>query len=175
MTQSSGSDSEARPRQTATMSLAEQLSLWGIRAWVGRRMQNQAPCAGFFRAFKLAGAPQAADHLADFMSLLSVTAQRCLEINCPKCPDVTTDEELLIAALTAAQCDGFGAASSLLGKLIVPPAIHGSLLELRRFGRAMSEAGLHFLSDGQGRQLEMSAWDNKAVEHSPDRGAGLIH
>ena len=175
MTQSSRSDSAALPRQTATLSLAEQLSLWGIRAWVGRRMQDQAPCAGFFRAFRLAGAPEAADHLADFMSLLSVTARRCLAINCPKCPDVTPDEELLIAALTAAQLESFGSASALLGRVIVPPAIHESLLALRRFGRAMSEAGLIFLDERSEKQSEASAWDKPAVEHCPDRGAGLIH
>ena len=165
----------AGTRDTAALSLAEQLSLWAIRAWVSRRLQGLGPCPGFYRAFVLAGAPQAAPHLAGFMSVLAVGARRDILVNCPKCPEITPDEERLLAALGAAQFEAEVVASDWLDSLMIPPAVRDGLPRLWRFGRALLDAGMSLPYDPEAGFREAEEAASLEAQRCPDRGAALIH
>ena len=133
------------------------------------------PCPGFYRAFRIAGIPVAAGYMADFLELLAQKAWRSIEVSCPKCPETTPDEDLLLAALADIQHGRHAQASESLMQLVMPHAVYNGLPLLRRFGAAMLAADLPFPNRGSEAVASTVPTGGDAPQRSPDRGATLLH
>lgn len=75
---------------------AETLVLWAIRAWVAGHRHGIPVLANLRTAFRNEGAPAAAEAVDDLMGFIANGAGRTIQVNCPRCRQVTEDERLLL-------------------------------------------------------------------------------
>lgn len=173
------------PRETAALSLEEQLVLWAMRVWVSHFKRDQPPCAAFSRAFAIVGAAEAADHLGALMSVIASGAIRSIEIRCPACPALADDEALLLGAVAKAQRGVLSAVFPPLQDLVIYSAARAATSPLVEFGRALLAAG-HVLPQRIGPDAPQAigplamADEGTAAYHGQqsccaDPGAKLIH
>ncbi|WP_395676941.1 hypothetical protein [Inquilinus sp.] len=75
---------------------AETLVLWAIRAWVAGHRHGIPVQANLRTAFRNEGAPAAAEAVDDLMGFIANGAGRTIQVNCPRCRQVTEDERLML-------------------------------------------------------------------------------
>src|SRR5687768_3262161 len=75
---------------------AETLVLWALRAWVAGHRHGIPVLANLRTAFRNEGAPAAAEAVDDLMGFIANGAGRTIQVNCPRCRQVTEDERLLL-------------------------------------------------------------------------------
>jgi len=75
---------------------AETLVLWAMRAWVAGHRHGIPVLANLRTAFRNEGAPAAAEAVDDLMGFIANGAGRTIQVNCPRCRQVTEDERLLL-------------------------------------------------------------------------------
>jgi len=74
---------------------AETLVLWAMRAWVAGHRHGIPVLANLRTAFRNEGAPAAAEAVDDLMGFIANGAGRTIQVNCPRCRQVTEDERPL--------------------------------------------------------------------------------
>lgn len=90
----------------AALDNGRKLLLWGIRVWVAGLRQNWPPVQTretLMEGFALAYALDAIDPLEGMMSILAGGSSRQVAVNCPRCPGVTEDEQLLLDLVSLCQ------------------------------------------------------------------------
>lgn len=174
----SGDGDLAEAGTTAELSLPEQLLVWGMRAWVAHFKQGRPPCAGYARAFALAGTASAAVHLDQLLSLLAAGAVRGIDVRCPPCPSLSPDEALLLDAVARLQHEPVPALPESLCALMTATAARAATAPLIRLSVALLAAGHHLPLRPQ--PSGAGAGPTPAREQIPaaccaDPGALLVH
>src|SRR5262245_11054544 len=96
------------------LDLPEKLLIWGIRSWVAcckARICPMGPLRLVFSRYNVADAAASVD------ALLSITAQcaaRGIEVHCPSCSQISSDEICVLRAVAAAQVHELDAAKMFL-------------------------------------------------------------
>lgn len=90
----------------AALDNGRKLLLWGIRVWVAALRNDWPPVQTretLMEGFALAYALDAIDPLEGMMSILAGSSSRQVAVNCPRCPGVTEDEQLLLDLVSLCQ------------------------------------------------------------------------
>lgn len=137
--------------RVAEMNFAGQFALWGMRAWLAARRQNETRGeAGGFPAYRSlagegflkAGVPQAMELVDDVFQALAAAATRQIDLRCPHCAYVSPDEALLLGAIAASQRKQHAVSWSALTALLPPAAARGALPSLISLAILLHGAGL---------------------------------
>lgn len=99
---------------------AETLLLWAIRAWVAGHRHGIAVIANLRTTFRNEGAPAAAEAVDDLMGFIGDSAGRTIQVNCPRCRQVTKDERLLLDIVALHQ-QGDALWAPFLARVILTP------------------------------------------------------
>jgi len=100
---------------------AETLLLWAIRAWVAGHRHGIPVIANLRTAFRNEGVPAAAEAVDELMRFIGAGAGRSIEVNCPRCRQVTRDERLLLDIVALHQ-QGEALWAPFLARAILSPA-----------------------------------------------------
>jgi hypothetical protein len=119
----------------------EQFLLWSMRTWVQAFDDRPWKAAEMREAFAAVEAGEAGDHLDHGMTLLAAGAVGVIEVNCPRCRNVTEDEHDLVLVLAALQRGDEAMAGGLLAAWLPPAALRLCLPTMRRAALALEEAG----------------------------------
>tara|TARA_A100001037_G_C15034655_1_gene582647 strand:+ start:492 stop:1013 length:522 start_codon:yes stop_codon:yes gene_type:complete len=140
------------PAEFAALPFGEQLILWAIRFWV-KALQTEANAQTVLRAgFECARAPDAHPALDDLMTIISISAQRSIDIRCPKCPSISPDEERLLGAVAAWQHGLPPAyADSFFSAWLPASALRVARTPASQLAYALSHAGMMIRSRKPGR------------------------
>lgn len=127
-------------RPTASLAVAEQFALWAIRQWAAGHRGAEEAWSQLREGFALAGG---ADGLAPLVDLMAVVAGRArpLDVRCLRCPQVSPDEDALLAALAAALGERPDLAPFALRACLVPAAARIAVPHAERLATALAEAG----------------------------------
>ena len=82
---------------------ADQFLLWGIRMWTQAFNQGVNNYKILNKGFGLAGVEGAHEPLDYIMTIFATSGQGIININCPKCANITIDEHKLMGAVAAWQ------------------------------------------------------------------------
>jgi hypothetical protein len=103
------------PDETKALATAESVFLIALRCWVADRRQGTDPLPrlreGMADAEVHDAAASSVDHM---MRVIARTAWRRVEIGCPRCPNLTLDEQSLLHAASLAQAGETGRAEGCL-------------------------------------------------------------
>lgn len=137
----------------AALDNGRKLALWGIRVWVAGLRQGWPPVQTretLMEGFALAYALDAIDPLEGMMSILAGGSSRQVAVNCPRCPGVTEDEQLLLDLVSLCQQrrlrrhmdreDAFGRQA---GTILQPAAIRLFELPALVLADCLLRAGIH--------------------------------
>ena len=131
--------------RAAELDFPGQFVLWGMRAWLAARRQNEnrgneaaGNQPGNFNAYRglagagflKAGVPQAMELIDDVFQALAAAATRQIDLRCPHCAFVSPDEALLLGAVAASQRKQHAVSWSALTALLPPAAARGALPSL---------------------------------------------
>jgi len=94
---------------------AERWLVGAIRYWVRQLQQNESTVPALERQFERIGQPDAAQALHAFMVVVATSASRTIDVRCPNCRSVSSDEAGMLAAVASLQRDGGDAAEGILG------------------------------------------------------------
>lgn len=120
------SPSTAYPDSTTGLEPAESVLLLAIRWWVADHRQGEDPLPRLCEALRIAGPHDAAFAVDRLMAVVGRTARQPVAIHCPRCPNVSGDEQYLLHASSLTQ------------------AGHGSLAERVLRSALLSSAGAEF-------------------------------
>ena len=95
---------QAKPEDAfLELSFGEQILLWGIRIWVSS-YRNDSNAQNLLRlAYTHAGAPNAHTELDTMMEMITAAGYGVMDVRCPSCIKISTDEMRLMAAIAAWQ------------------------------------------------------------------------
>lgn len=94
---------------------AERWLVGAIRYWVRQLQQNESTVPALERQFERIGQPDAAQALHAFMVVVATSANRTIDVRCPNCRRMSSDEAGMLAAVASLQRDGGDAAEGILG------------------------------------------------------------
>lgn len=121
---------------------AETLVLWAIRAWVAGHRHDLAVLPNLRTAFRNEGAPAAAEAVDDLMAHIGHGAGRTIQVNCPRCRQVTDDERLLMDVIALHQEGETQWAPFLVRAILTPEATRASAPLFEALARALSHGGI---------------------------------
>jgi len=138
--------------RAAELDFPGQFVLWGMRAWLAARRQNERRGNenGGFNAYRSlagegflkAGVPQAMELIDDVFQALANAAIRQIDLRCPHCAFVSPDEALLLGAVAASQRKQHAVSWSALTALLPPAAARGALPSLISLAILLQSADL---------------------------------
>jgi hypothetical protein len=159
--------STAYPDSTNELEPAESVLLLAIRWWVADHRQGEDPLPRLCEALRIAGPHDAAFAVDRLMSVVGRTARQPVAIHCPRCPNISGDEQHLLHAASLTQ------------------AGHGSLAERVLRTALLSAAGAEFALGplegvaelfAEARLLFRRRHAPAPVEHwTPDTAAVWLH
>src|SRR5579859_3215965 len=95
--------STAYPDATAGLEPAESVLLLAIRWWVADHREGADPLPRLCAALGIAGPHDAAFAVDRLMSVITRTAKHPVAIHCPRCPNISGDEQHLLHATSLTQ------------------------------------------------------------------------
>ncbi|MDO9712507.1 hypothetical protein [Paracraurococcus lichenis] len=132
------------PNATEALDPAETLLLLGVRGWVRDVRRAVNPMLRLEESMARVGIPAAAASLDMFMRVIARTARRPVELGCPHCPRLTTDEQRLLHAARLAQGrDSWLAEEALQQGLLSNVGAEFALGPLQGLGEMFLTVGLH--------------------------------
>jgi hypothetical protein len=144
-----GSNGLGTERQVGALRFAEQFAVWTVRVWAqGHRGAEDAWDLLREGMAKAEAGPDAMAALADFMTLVVLGRQRALDVRCIHCPNLSPDEEAMLAALAAAQAGRSDLAFFALRGCLVPAAARLAVPHAERLATALGDAGLALPAEG---------------------------
>lgn len=162
----------------AALDNGRKLLLWGMRVWVAGLRQNWPPVQTretLMEGFALAYALDAIDPLEGMMSILAGGSIRQIAVNCPRCPDVTEDEQILLNLVSLCQQrrlrrhmdreDSFG---RLAKPILTPAAIRLLELPALLLADCLLRAGIRLPPEGVDKVGSMRT--GRAESGRPDGG-----
>jgi hypothetical protein len=93
----------ARPPAADRLGTAESVLLLALRWWVSDHRNNLDPLPRLCAAMRIAGAHDAAFSVDQLMAVVARTARHPIAIHCPRCPNLSEDENCLLGAATLTQ------------------------------------------------------------------------
>lgn len=137
--------STAYPDATAGLEPAESVLLLAIRWWVADHREGADPLPRLCAALGIAGPHDAAFAVDRLMSVITRTAKHPVAIHCPRCPNISGDEQHLLHAtsLTQAGCGGL-AERVLRTALLSAGGAEFALAPLEGLAELFAEARLLF-------------------------------
>lgn len=144
-------------RIVAELPKAETLMLLGMRWWVRCYGTGENPIPRLTEALARAGVRDAGYSIDGLMGIVARTGQRPVDIRCPRCPELSDDEAVLLHAALLAQIERADLAERHLRlHLLTQGGAEFSIGPLEGMGFLFLEAGLIF---GRRRgQSGQAAW-----------------
>ena len=134
------------PDLSTDLDTAECVLLLAIRWWVEAYREGEDPIPRLCRGLEPAGAPDAAFSVDGLMTVVAKTATHTVDIHCPRCPNLSSDEKHLLQAASLAQADeGHLAEKALRTTLLSAQGAEFALGPLEGLGQLFLQARL-FLS-----------------------------
>jgi hypothetical protein len=91
------------PDLAAELDRAECILLIAIRSWVECYRTGDDPIPRLCQGLEIAGAPDASFSVDGLMTVVARVVTRPVDINCPRCPNLSLDEKHLLRAASLAQ------------------------------------------------------------------------
>lgn len=136
-------------RLVGTLRFAEQFAVWTVRVWAkGHQGSDEAWDLLREGMAKAEAGPDAIAALADFMTLVVLGRQHALDVRCIHCPNLSPDEEAMLAALASAQAGRSDLAFFALRGCLVPAAARLAVPHAERLATALGDAGLALPAEG---------------------------
>lgn len=137
--------STAYPDSTTRLEPAESVLLLAIRWWVADHRQGEDPLPRLCEALRIAGPHDAAFAVDRLMSVVGRTARRPVAIHCPRCPQISGDEQHLLHGASLTQAGRGGLAERVLRTALLSAAGAGlALAPLEGVAELFAEARLLF-------------------------------
>jgi hypothetical protein len=131
-----------RPSQSCTgLPMLENALLWAMRAWVIGHSRRVDVAERIDRVFDRLGAQGAARHLDRFMSVLSRSATRVLEVHCVCHTEVSDDEAALLHLFALQQDEAYEEAYILLAGMTIEQGAVLGCDHACRLALALRDAG----------------------------------
>jgi hypothetical protein len=93
------------PSTTEDLNKAESVFLLAVRWWVTGFKAGEDPTPNIEQGLLVAGAPDAVFAIDALMDIVARTARRSIEIHCPRCSNVSVDEQHLLHAASLMQAE----------------------------------------------------------------------
>ena len=134
------------PDLAADLDTAERALLDAIRWWVESYREGDDPIPRLCQDLHAAGAPDAAFSIDGLMTVAAKTATHSVEIHCPHCPNLSSDEKHLLRAASLAQAaEGHLAEKALRTALLSAQGAKFAISSLESLSQMFLQARL-FLS-----------------------------
>ncbi len=131
------------PAETAPLSEPERLALAALRLWLAAIRREDDPIAVLEPLFAGADIRDCAAASTDaLMHIIARTARESVDLRCPHCPHLSTDEALLLHALGAAQRGEDRTAEAALLRLLHAPGASFAMAPLSGLAHFLAEADL---------------------------------
>ena len=93
------------PSVYSDLPFGEQLVLWGIRMWA-KGLNEDTNISDILRqGFQLAGVQDAFGFIDSLMYVLATSGKGVIDVRCPGCSEISTDEHRLLGAIAIYQCE----------------------------------------------------------------------
>jgi len=125
------------------------LLVWGMRRWVGAAREGRCICRFLVSIFQTAGAPKAAEPLANAMRILVNNISTPVRFGAIDHPTILEHEAVLLGALrtaAAGRIDECQAIARLLVHADMAPALASSLV---RLAEVLNEADVHLAAQDE--------------------------
>ena len=134
------------PNLATDLDTAERTLLIAIRWWVESYREGDDPIPRLCQDLQSAGVPDAAFSIDGLMSVVAKTATHSVEVHCPRCSNLSSDEKHLLRAASLAQADeGHLAEKALRTALLSAQGAEFAMGPLEGLGQMFLQARL-FLS-----------------------------
>jgi hypothetical protein len=159
--------SNAYPDSTTGLEPAESVLLLAIRWWVAGHRQGEDPLPRLCEALRIAGSHDAAFSVDRLMAVVGRTARQRVAIHCPRCPNISGDEQYLLHAASLTQSGHGSLAERVLRSALLSSAgAEIALAPLEGLAEMFAEARLHFRRRRAPDSLEA---------RTPDRAVVWLH
>lgn len=135
--------------ETFDLHSSEWLLLWGLRFWAACCRRDSCPWPLLGDVFRRNSAESAAVSLDALLHLTSLTSLRPLDVRCPACPRLSSDERSILSAVYSAQKGSKATAAKILRTWLPPSASRMALRMLVDLAGVLADAG-HHLPDRAG-------------------------
>jgi len=126
------------------LGFAEQLVLWAVRQWAKYRREDIDPAPLLTEAFTRARVAPAAPALDALLNVINETATRAIDVRCPNCAQVSTDELRLMGTIADLQRgNGGNRAIRFLSTWMPAAAARCAQGPAASLAAALAEGGLH--------------------------------
>lgn len=135
----------AYPASTQDLDPAESVLLLAVRWWVADYREGNDPLPRLCEAMRIAGPYDAAFSVDSLMGVMARTARQVIDIHCPRCPNLSADEQQLLYAASLVQLGrGAMAERALRTALLSAAGAEFALGPLKGLGALFAEARLLF-------------------------------
>ena len=110
------------PSVYSDLPFGEQLVLWGLRMWVKAFNEDTNISDVMREGFRLAGVQEAFCFLDSIMYVFATSGRGALDIRCPGCSEISTDEHRIMGAIAIYQCEANLGDSDPYLRFWLPPA-----------------------------------------------------
>lgn len=135
-------DPDLLPTTFQSLRFAEQFTIWSVRKWVEQMRAMPRNVSSIRQAFDESDVGAAFSAFDHFMRLVVSGARRQIEVNCPSCRVVSSDEEALLALVAALQAEDKITAYILLGEWLHPAAVRLAYDPVQFVADVFDDAGI---------------------------------
>ena len=136
------SDQTQTSEEIRRLPLGERFLLWAIRQWV-RDLKTEDKCHATLRdGFQKVGIEEGYFVIDEWLSVIASTTTTCIDVRCPQCPGISTDEKTLIAVVAALQKADTSTSAALLETWLPPSVVWLAQRPAAQLARLMDGLGL---------------------------------
>ena len=120
----------------------EQFLLWAMRQWVRGYQTSDRTQETLQKGFSLAGIGDGYLELDELMTVISYSATARIEVGCPYCKNISTDEQIFIGLFAALQRSEVAACRAFLSHWLPAAGIRLAQSPATRLAWRMARGGL---------------------------------
>lgn len=128
--------------EIAELPFGEQFLLWALRSWVKTYLNQGDLYATLHKGFRLAGMDEGFPALDELLTVVATSAAANIDVRCPRCAEVSLDEQLFIGLIAALQRANLAVAERLLAYWLPPAGIRLAQDSAARLAGHMADRGL---------------------------------
>ena len=126
----------------ADLPFGEQFLLWAFRNWVKTYMNRGHLSGTLQRGFCLAGLADGYSSIDELLTIVATSATNGIDVRCPRCSEISIDEQLFAGLIAALQRNDQSLATGLLGSWLPPAAVRLALVPATRLADQMAQRGM---------------------------------
>ncbi len=128
--------------EVGDLPFGEKFLLWALRSWVKAYMNQDDLYGALHKGFRLAGMDEGLPVLDELLSVVSASAATNIDVRCPRCTEISLDEQLFLGLMAALQRSDHAVAERLLGYWLPPAGIRMAHDSAARLAALMASRGL---------------------------------